>query len=310
MRHEITQTQTTLHAQRRTVRTRRRGKQRGLPARSKTHAEQVRDRRWRILLLLTMALGFELAAASLTSPLLGINRIQVRNTESLLPTEITATNRIAALPAGSNLLRAPLGQMEQSLRALPWIQSAKIVRLFPHGLRVQVTPRQPAVIAQIGAQRFELDANAVPIRLARTEMADSLPLIVMDRVFQPRFGAAIQDEAVQAAIKVYRDARQQTMLHIAKIEVDQNGNICLNMKDTVQIQIGQTDDLEGKMNSLQHIYEQDPNVARRMAAINLSCPNQPACTPRNPVPMASGMQTDSFSAQQPGSSKSPGKPAL
>jgi cell division protein FtsQ len=298
MRRESGQPQSTLHAQRRAVRARHRLANNGQPAPRKPRVSEIRERRWRILVLLTLAFGFEMAAAALTSPLLGINHIQVRNMERLLPAEAATTTRATAVPAGTNLLRAPLEQIERQMRALPWVQSVKVSRQFPHGLRVQFTQRNPAVIAQIGARRYEVSSNCIPIRPARAGQAGSLPLIVMKRAFEPRFGIAIPDEALQAAINIYYDANHQQIVHIAKIEVDQNGNICLNMKDGIQIQIGQTDDLATKLKYVQRIYEQDPEVSQRMVAINLSYPNLPACTPRNPAPTASGAQPNSSGAMQ------------
>src|SRR5579872_5405904 len=127
----------------------------GGPVKRGRHQAAVRERRTRILVALTVALGFELSAAALTSPMLGINKITVRASAPLPGREEAVTRLTAALPPGSNLLRAPLGQMEQKLRALPWVRTASVRWQSPHALAIRFTPRQPAVVAVAGDAAFE-----------------------------------------------------------------------------------------------------------------------------------------------------------
>jgi len=277
---------------------RRNALRRGKTSVKRSRQAEVRERRTRILLMLTMALGFELAAAALTSPLLGINRIAIRGTEQLPVQEIEVTRHVAAIPAGSNLLRVPLGHVEQRMKALPWVQSARAGWMSPHALSIRVTPRQPVVVAEAAGQRFEVDAAGVPIRVARAGALRALPQIMIERAMEVRPGVPLRDEALLAAIKIYHDAPSQPMVHIAKIKVDPAGNMCLNMSDGIQVQLGQPEDLAAKMKYVQHVYQLDPNVCSRMIAINLSVPKQPACTLKKDV------QPDPAMAETPGTPKS------
>src|SRR5947208_1235013 len=72
---------------------RRTSQRRGRPAKRRSRQAEVRERRTRIVILLTMALGFELAAAALTSPLLGIGRVAIRGADQLPASEVAATRR-------------------------------------------------------------------------------------------------------------------------------------------------------------------------------------------------------------------------
>jgi cell division septal protein FtsQ len=247
---------------------------------------EVRERRTRILILLTMVLGFELSAAALTSPLLAVSRIVIQGAEQLPMEETLVTEQTVTLPAGSNLLRAPLGQMERQMKSLPWVESAQVRWLSPQALEVRFKPRDPVVVAQIAGQRYEIDAAGVPIRLARPAVGRNLPRIEVEKPIDVRFGMPMQDEALMAAINIYRDAPRQPMVHIAKIVVDHGGNICLNIIDGIQIQLGQPDELATKMKVIQRVYELEPNVSSRLVAINLTYPKQPACT------LKSDLQTD------------------
>jgi cell division protein FtsQ len=238
----------------------------------------VRERRLRILILLTLVFGFELSAAALTSPLLGIDRVAIRGAEGLPAQEAAVTRRMAALPAGTNLLRAPLGQMESKMKALPWVRTARVTWMTPHALSIRFAPREPVVVASIGGQRYEVDEAGVPIRIARPATENRMPHIEVEKAITVRAGTPMNDPALLAAIKLYHDAPSQPMVHIAKIRVDPAGNMCLNMIDGIQVRLGQPEDLAGKMQYLQRVYTLEPNVCSRMLAINLSVPKQPACT--------------------------------
>ena len=281
MRHQPsdpgrTQAQSSFHSLRQARRVSRRTATR--PVKTRSRQSEVRDRRSRILVLLTMLFGFELSAVALTSPLLGISRIVIRGAESLPFEEAIVTEQTAALPAGTNLLRAPLGQIEHQMKMLPWVETAQVCWLSPHALGVQFKPRKAVIIAQVEGQRYEMDSTGVPIRVARPEQERRLPHVEVDKTVDVHLGIPIRDEALLAAINIFHDAPRQPMVHIAKIKVDPARNMCLNMIDGIQVQLGQPEDLDAKMRYIQRVYELDPNVSNRMIAINLSYPKQPACT--------------------------------
>ena len=271
------------------------------PATVRTHLGAVRARRTRILAALTLVLCVEAAVASLTSPLLGVNRVALRGVQPLPTPEEAATRAAAALAPGTNLLRAPLGRTESRIRALPWVRSAHVGWLSPHALSVRITPREPTVIADIAGRSFELDAAAVPIRVARPELARTLPHVAVDRPTDVRLGTPLHDESLLAAIGIYRDAPRQPMVRIAKIRVDPAGNMCLNMVDGMQVQLGQPEDITVKMNYIQRVYQLNSNVCSRLVAINLSVPRVPACTLKSDVATGSAAPSEPppASSQEP-----------
>jgi len=52
------------------------------------------------------------------------------------------------------------------------------------------------------------------------------------------------------------------------------------------VKFGRPDDIQAKMKFLSRVYELEPNVGSRIAAINLSVPKQPACTLKTDVTKA------------------------
>lgn len=331
----------------------RRKRRRRIPPRQTAHvprharrprfAEIYRARR-RVLAGLYVVLGLLLIAAALTSPTVAVKRLRLSGLTGLPASEADITLQAAALPPGTNWLRAPVRRIEERLRALPWVQSASVSRRFPNTVTAQITARQPCVLALTSAGLFEVDAEGVPIRRARPEIAGKLlaepsetpnaqrptpfsallpaefrpyfdsdaplpnllepprpapaapvplpadarlPLVTLSRPMTVQPGIPLNDTALSAAIGILQSAQREKLVRIAKIEVDQSDNICLNMQDGVAVQLGQAEDFAKKLALVERIYTWEPDIARRLIAINLSSPAWPAYTPRNPPPSTS-----------------------
>ena len=244
---------------------------------------EVRRTRRNALIGLYVLLGSMSVAALLTSPKLSVKRVQIKGTDGLPAIEAQAVTQAAFLPAGVNEFLAPTGKLEARLRALPCVQKASVTRRFPDALRANVVLRRAVAIVQTSAGDFETDRSGVPIRAARPETAN-LPRIALLRPRSAQIGVGFNDTALDAALNALEKADSGPALHIAKIEVDLTDNLCLNMRDGIKARFGSPEDIEKKVALLASAYRQEPNLAARLLAINLSCPDWPACTPRKPNP--------------------------
>ena len=244
----------------------------------------VRRIRRQALFSLYAILAGEVIAAALTTPLLHVRHIQVRGAEKLPATEAAAVCTAAALPNGTNFMLAPAGRVQARLRALPWVRSAAVHRRFPHTVTVDMTLREPVAQVQTSNGIWEVDGNGLPIRAARAEMSARLPLIVWQQPTVVRPGAAFGDHTLQSALALSLWAQKETLIHAAKIEVDQSDNICLNMKDGIPIKFGPDTETERKQTLVANLYRRDPDIARRIQQIDVSCPSDVACLPRVVLP--------------------------
>ncbi|HLV80205.1 MAG TPA: FtsQ-type POTRA domain-containing protein [Chthonomonadaceae bacterium] len=241
----------------------------------------VRRVRRKVLIALYTALAVEVFAAALFAPALHVRRVRVEGLQGLEPAEAAQVLNAVQIAPKTNWLRAPVGRIAQRLRALPWVRAADVRRRLPGTVVAAIALRQPVLLAQSGADWMEVDEAGVPIRRARPGEAARLPSLVLDRPLPIRPGVPLRDEAVKAAMRAYGAFRKGAGIHIAKIEVDQSGNICLNMQDGVAVQFGNTEELAPKIALLQRIYAREPDIAQRLIAIDISCPTWPACTPRS-----------------------------
>ena len=240
----------------------------------------TRRKRSRTLTALYVLLGFEIIAAVFTAPKLSVKRVQIAGTEGLPSAEAQAVTQAAFVPIGVNEFLVSTGKLETKLKNLPCVRQASVSRRFPDGLQANIVLRQPAAIAQTSAGDFEVDRGGVAIRAARPEMAASLPHISLLRPRPVTIGLSLNDTALDAALEALEKAHSDPFLHIAKIEVDLSDNLCLNMQDGIKARLGSPEDIPKKISLLSTAYRQEPTLASRLLAINLSCPEWPACTPR------------------------------
>jgi cell division protein FtsQ len=216
----------------------------------------------------------------------------VSGAESLPPAEVANVLAAAKLPNGTNFLLAPVNQEQARLRALPWVRSATVHRHFPYSVTVEMTLREPVAQVQTTNGIWEVDGAGLPIRSVRSEMASRLPLIVWQQPTVVKPGTVFGDKTLQSALAVSRWAQKETAVPLAKIEVDQSDNICLNMKDGISIKFGPDSELESKQTLVANLYRRDPDIAQRIQQIDVSCPSDVACTPRVilPTPASNTLQ--------------------
>jgi cell division septal protein FtsQ len=61
----------------------------------------------------------------------------------------------------SNLFSSSLSRREKQVESIPWVQSATVVRSYPHSLAVYVTERVPVAFVDVGSQIKMVDRQGV-----------------------------------------------------------------------------------------------------------------------------------------------------
>jgi cell division protein FtsQ len=62
---------------------------------------------------------------------------------------------------GTNVFRIPLEVMRREVENLPWVRTAVVTRLLPHGLLVHITERTPVAFASLGGHICLVDADGM-----------------------------------------------------------------------------------------------------------------------------------------------------
>lgn len=244
----------------------------------------LRLRRRRVLLGLYSLIAIEACAALLTSPVFAVRQIVVSGTENLPRNEAAQVIEAAHLPERTNWFLIPTGTVGRRLSAQPWLRSEEtsLVRRLPNLYRVSIAARQPVAVLETGRPNdpaCEIDAFGIPIRAARAA-AVLLPRIKISSLLLPRLGTQIVNHGLQSALEILATPLTAPCPAVVKIEVDQNSNLCLNMKDGIAVRLGVREDVSASLTQIQTIYAAEPRLAWRMASIDLSCSTAPVCTNR------------------------------
>ncbi len=256
----------------------------GYKARQKPATRRVvrrmnpREVRRRLLWLFGAVVAGTFAGALLTSPWLYIRTVRVEGLSGLEPLEAAAVLTQCDVPPRTNLIRAPARALAHAIERVPAVAEARIGRRPPGTLVISIVPRRPECVLVAGEQQWEVDNAGTPIRSAPAGLA--LPRVEVDGPVDVRPGKRIADGIASAGIAALRWSKRVKTPPVDKIEVDHGGDVCLNMRDGVVLRLGQGEQLDAKFRLAQRIYDEAPNIASEVEAIDLRCPEAPACTPR------------------------------
>jgi cell division protein FtsQ len=78
-----------------------------------------------------------------------------------------------------NIFFVPLEERKKQLEAIPWVQSASIMRFLPNHLKIVVQERVPVAFVQINSHIALIDANGIVMEMQPGQQANySFPVIV------------------------------------------------------------------------------------------------------------------------------------
>jgi cell division septal protein FtsQ len=228
-----------------------------------------------ILVLLCLVGG---ALFAMTSPMFAVRKLQVNGLATLTPEEAEATQQLVSIPPRTNLLRARVGKTVGALSRLPWVAGVTTAKHLPGTIEFNVRPRVPACFLETPDGRWELDVAGRVIRSARSGV--ELPRIASGEPLEVRPGGIPDSAGLAGAIKAAGQFGSGSAVRAAVIDVDQNGELCLNMTDNVAIRLGSVDDLDAKLEQVRKIYASRADIGSEVESIDLRTPDSPSAVPR------------------------------
>ena len=159
---------------------------------------------------LTIGIGGVLIAAAiitLYTPWLGLFNLRVivvRGNRHITPEEIA---RVSGLGSGGPLARLPVHRAAQALETIPWVKQAKVMRIYPHTVRITIEERTPiAAIATGNGTYLIIGEDGVVVDKKRVN-AVTLPVVTGASLTQLAPGGHIQDKRIIAALAQMYSAR-------------------------------------------------------------------------------------------------------
>ncbi|KNB52698.1 cell division protein FtsQ/DivIB [Streptomyces caatingaensis] len=230
------------------------------------------SRRTRLVLAAVAAalLGTAVVWALYGSGWLRATHVEVAGTEVLTADEVRAA---AAVPLGEPLVSVDTDAIAGRLRAkLPRIESVDVGRSWPHGIRLEVTERQPKAILEKGGKFIEIDGMGV--RFATVDRAPAkVPRLVMeapdDSPGVRHFGRArLEREGVRASASLPADVRRDTLV----IRVRSYDSITVELTGGRTVVWGSGERGDAKARTLTALMKAAPGAKR----FDVSAPGAPA----------------------------------
>lgn len=200
----------------------------------------VRKKRRLFLLLLFLT---AIAAAVAWSPLLSLEKIELTGQTSLAEEEVW---RIMDVYHGEPLVLVNTEEAARSLRKDLRVEKASVQYVFPHGLRVSLTERQPLALIACDYGYLNVDRDARVLSASRHFCRAGVPFIVGIDCRDAYIGDTLQGEYLAGVLDFLSRFDPDTRAQLDKIVVNTEGYATAYVPGAVEIRIGKLERLDEK----------------------------------------------------------------
>ena len=187
--------------------------------------------------------------------------------------------------SGTNVFRISLDAKRRLVETLPWVRTASVTRLLPHGLLVNVTERTPVAFASLGGRVTLVDADGMLLEKPENGAFD-FPVISglenLSRVDDRRPRLALYQEFMrQLGVEAPRAGWMISEVDVADAE-DLKALLILGHQ-TVEVHFGRNDFRARFRNFLQLLPELQ-KANERLDSVDLRYRNQIVVNPQSAAP--------------------------
>jgi len=225
-----------------------------------------------ILSVLLILLAVEVTVAAFTSPWFSIKGVRFAGNETIASKDI---RRQLDLRPDANIFRINKRAIARRVMANPVVKEVRLYRRLPDTLVVRIEERKPDLVLNARGAMYEVDSAGVPFRAVKHAKA-GLPVLSCKAPGRVVLGRRIRASSFGTARNCLLLVREKKIFQVAEITVDQNNDLCLNVRDGFQVKLGRPEQLSAKLNMAVRIVEQIPEFRQRGAYIDLTVPEAPA----------------------------------
>ncbi len=189
------------------------------------------------------------------------------------------------LKTGTNVFRISLDKTREGVESLPWVLTASVTRILPHGLLVHVTERTPVAYAEVDGQVILIDREGVPLGKTDNGVFDFPVVYGVENLPSP--------DDRRARLALYLEFTQQLGLEAARAgwtiseinlaDAEDLKALLINGQQTVQVHFGQTDFLQRFRNFLS-VLPEIQKTNGKLDSVDLRYRNQIIVDPQLPAP--------------------------
>lgn len=158
-------------------------------------------------------------------------------------------SRATTSARGANLLALSVGPIEDSLEALPYVRSVRVLRRFPHTLEVRVVEQDP--IARVRTSEGDTWLASDDGRVLEKKDDSSLPLFVSAQSLQLKAGGTLPPPVIQVLPLVSllkRIPAKNTLPAVDHVGIALTGEATVHFAGGMELRLGEPTQLEQKLN--------------------------------------------------------------
>ena len=189
-------------------------------------------------------------------------RFRIRSGGSI---EITGTQTVSrrqvmevfGADVGRNIFFVPLVERRRQLEAIPWVESAAVMRLLPDRLHVDISERTPVAFVRMGSRISLIDRNGVVMELPRSRKY-SFPVIKAMSESEPLSTRAARMQIYSALVRELDSEGARYSKDLSEIDLSDPEDARVMAADpggAVLIHLGNSDYLRRYKIYLAHIRE-------------------------------------------------------
>lgn len=224
------------------------------------------------------------------SNLFAVETVSVQGVEHLTATEMT---ELAAVPAGTTLLRVDASAIEERLLADAWVQDVSVNRVFPNTLELVITERVIAAVVEVPTETAQTTQQwaiasdgmwlmSIPSKNSSAgksispkiyEDAESV-LHIVDVPYgtDPQVGTYCTDSNVNNALAIVDGMTTSLADQVKVVSATDPESTTLTLENGVEIVFGAAEDIRSKERVCLELMEQNEG---KIAYINVRVVNSP-----------------------------------
>lgn len=236
-----------------------RGKDRGRPQRAnigREIAKRKRAEREERLELQRRAVRFRLVVAVVVlvaviggglalyrSQAFAVRKLRVSGTSHLTMARVVA---LARVPGDTTLLRLPSAEIAQRLEKEPWIAEAKVRRVFPDTVQIDVVERRPVAAVDARQELWLVDAQRYVVEKGAADASLTVPVIRDVEGFKPKAGEQSPSATLGNALAVISGVSPEMRKMVRAVTAPSVDETALLTNEGIEILVGPARELQKK----------------------------------------------------------------
>ena len=188
---------------------------------------------------------------------------------------------------GSNVFRISLDAKRRMVETLPWVRTAAVTRLLPHGLLVHITERTPVAFATLGGRVSLVDGDGMLLEKPENGVFDFPVISGLENL------ASVEERRSRLAL--YQEFMQQLGMEaprpgwmISEVDLSDAEDLKALLilgQQTVQVHFGHQDFLE-RFRSFLALLPELRKANTKLDSVDLRYRNQIVVNPQRSIPAA------------------------